>query len=45
MQRELDFPTTVFGVDRPEPGSTRMHEITRRYSELFGSHLEDRIIK
>ncbi len=45
MQRELDFPTTVFGVDRPEPGSTRMHEITQRYSELFGSHLEDRITK
>lgn len=44
VQRELDFPGTVYGVDRPEPGSTRMHEITRRYSQMFGRHLKDRVI-
>lgn len=44
MQRELDFPGTVYGVDRPEPGWTRMREITRRYSQLFGRHLNDRVI-
>jgi len=45
MQRELDFPTTLFGVGRSEHGSTRMPEITRRYSVLFGSHTEDRVIE
>ena len=45
VQRELDFPSTVFDVDRSEPGSTRMHEITRRYSELFGRHHQDRIVE
>ena len=45
LQRDLDFPATVFGVDPPEPGSTKMHEITQRYSELFGRHRQDRIMK
>ena len=44
MQRELDFPNTVFGVKRPEPGSTSMPEITRGYSVLFGRHLDDRVV-
>ena len=45
IQRQLDFPTTVFGVERPEPGSTIMPEITRRYSQQFGRHLKDRVIE
>lgn len=44
IQRGLDFPTTVFGVERPEPGATIMPEVTRRYSALFRSHLNDRVV-
>jgi carbonic anhydrase/acetyltransferase-like protein (isoleucine patch superfamily) len=44
IQRDLDFPGTVFGLERPEEGSLQsLHpEITRRYAELFGRHREDR---
>jgi carbonic anhydrase/acetyltransferase-like protein (isoleucine patch superfamily) len=44
IQRDLDFPGTVFGLERPEEGSLQsLHpEITRRYADLFGRHGEDR---
>jgi carbonic anhydrase/acetyltransferase-like protein (isoleucine patch superfamily) len=42
IQRELDFPGTVFGVERPPPGETIQPEVTRRYAELFGRHRDDR---
>ena len=44
IQRDLNFPGTVFGVERTGDGSTDMPEITRRYSELFGQHLNDQIV-
>jgi carbonic anhydrase/acetyltransferase-like protein (isoleucine patch superfamily) len=46
IQRELNFPMTVFGVERPAEGSLQtLHpEITRRYAELFGRHRDDRIL-
>ena len=37
IQRELDFPGTVYGVER----DTTMRELMRRQSEFYGSHRED----
>jgi gamma-carbonic anhydrase len=47
IQRDLDFPGTVFGLERPEEGSLQsLHpEITRRYAELFGRHAGDRVLE
>jgi carbonic anhydrase/acetyltransferase-like protein (isoleucine patch superfamily) len=44
VQEQLDFPGTVFGLERPAPGETIQPEVTRRYAELFGRHRDDRII-
>lgn len=41
IQRTLDFPGTVYGVD---PGSS-MREIMRRQSDFFGAHRSDRVIE
>jgi gamma-carbonic anhydrase len=38
VQRELDFPGTVYGV----PRGTLPEELMRRQSEFFGAHREDR---
>ncbi len=40
IQRELDFPGTVLGVQRGAPAA----EATRRYAELFGRHRDDRVV-
>lgn len=45
IQRDLDFPATVFGVDDSAGGLTIMPEITKGYSDLFGRHQADRIIE
>ncbi len=45
VQQEMRFTETVYGVDRAEEGSTIMPEITRRYADLFSSHMNDRIIE
>lgn len=42
IQQELDFPGTVYGVERAGAGTTAMPEITRRLSELYGSFRDDR---
>ncbi len=44
IQRDLDFPGTVFGVERSDDESTHMPEITTRYAELFGRHLNDQVV-
>lgn len=43
IQRELDFPQTVFGVPRA-PNAELMPVVTERYADLFGRHLLDRPI-
>ncbi|MET9560441.1 gamma carbonic anhydrase family protein [Streptomyces tauricus] len=40
VQRELDFPGTVYGV----PRGTSMRDIMARQSDHFGAHLDDRVI-
>ncbi len=41
VQEPLNFPKTVFGVERPPAGETNMPEITRRYARLLQGHRED----
>jgi hypothetical protein len=38
VQRELDFPGTVYGVERGTPAA----DLMARQSEFFGAHREDR---
>lgn len=38
IQKPLDFPLTVYGLDRAEAS---MQKITRRLSESLGSHVSD----
>jgi carbonic anhydrase/acetyltransferase-like protein (isoleucine patch superfamily) len=40
IQRELDFPGTVYGVPRGTP----LREVMARQSAFYGAHLEDRPI-
>lgn len=42
VQRELDFPGTVFGLPRDTPDL--MMSVTARYAELFGTHRNDRTL-
>jgi gamma-carbonic anhydrase len=44
IQEKLDFPGTVFGLERLPPGEL-MPEVMRRYAESFGRHRSDRIIE
>ena len=41
IQRKLDFPGTVLGIDRGAPAA----EATRRYAELFGRHRYDTVVR
>jgi gamma-carbonic anhydrase len=41
VQRELDFPSTVFGLSRED---ATMERVSERYAELFGRHRDDRAI-
>lgn len=45
IQRGLDFPGTVFGLDRPGEGETLMPEMTRRYSRALSAHDNDTILE
>ncbi|MGI5163341.1 gamma carbonic anhydrase family protein [Spirillospora sp. CA-253888] len=40
VQRQLDFPGTVYGVPRGTP----MREVMARQSGFYGAHLDDRVI-
>jgi carbonic anhydrase/acetyltransferase-like protein (isoleucine patch superfamily) len=40
VQRGLDFPGTVYGVDR----GTDMRELMRRQAEFYAGHREDRVV-
>jgi carbonic anhydrase/acetyltransferase-like protein (isoleucine patch superfamily) len=41
VQREMDFPGTVFGLDRDE---VTMEKVARAYAERFGRHRDDRLL-
>lgn len=42
IQRPLDFPRTVFGLERAPAGQTIMPELTGRYARALGHHRDDR---
>jgi len=41
IQKPLNFPQFVYGVARAREGESNMAEITRRRSEVLGSHRDD----
>jgi carbonic anhydrase/acetyltransferase-like protein (isoleucine patch superfamily) len=44
IQEPLDFPRTVFGLERPAAGETIMPELTNRYARFLARHREDRLL-
>lgn len=44
IQAPLDFPKTVFGVERPAPGESFMPEVMPRYARLLRRHQEDEVL-
>lgn len=44
IQEHLNFPRTVFGLERVPAGETIMPELTRRYTRALGRHGGDRIL-
>jgi carbonic anhydrase/acetyltransferase-like protein (isoleucine patch superfamily) len=44
IQERLNFPFTVYGVERSPDGSVDMKEITRRLAESLAEHRHDQII-
>ncbi|MCW5700325.1 MAG: gamma carbonic anhydrase family protein [Rhodospirillales bacterium] len=41
-QKPLDFPRTVFGIDRPPEGESIMPDVMPRYAHFLGKHRDDR---
>jgi hypothetical protein len=41
VQQTLEFPRTVFGLERAAEGETIMPELTRRYGRALGAHRQD----
>jgi carbonic anhydrase/acetyltransferase-like protein (isoleucine patch superfamily) len=44
IQKPLDFPRVVFGVDRPPPGETMMPNVMPRYGRSLQSHKTDEVL-
>ncbi|MEV4944915.1 gamma carbonic anhydrase family protein [Streptomyces sp. NPDC053755] len=44
VQRELDFPGYVFGLERPADGSGLMPAVSARYGRALGRHRDDRVL-
>ena len=44
VQKPLDFPRFVYGVERAPEGENNMKEITRLLSEALGSHKDDAVV-
>ncbi len=44
IQKPLDFPGTIFGVERPAPGETFMPEVMPRYARALASHKSDKAV-
>jgi carbonic anhydrase/acetyltransferase-like protein (isoleucine patch superfamily) len=44
VQKPLDFPGTVFGLERPPEGRSLMPELTRRYGRALAAHRGDHIL-
>jgi hypothetical protein len=44
IQRTLEFPKVIFGIDRPPAGETRMPDMMARYNRALARHGEDRLL-
>ena len=44
IQKDLDFPKVVYGVERAADGAMGMPEITSRLAEIYESHRDDIIV-
>jgi carbonic anhydrase/acetyltransferase-like protein (isoleucine patch superfamily) len=44
IQKALDFPHYVFGVERPPDGESIMSQVMPRYAKALTSHRADRVI-
>jgi len=44
IQEPLNFPSTVFGLERAPAGETIMPELTRRYSTFLQRHKDDKVL-
>ena len=44
IQKPLNFPSTVYGVERSTEGRVDMKEITRRLAEGLAEHRHDRVL-
>jgi carbonic anhydrase/acetyltransferase-like protein (isoleucine patch superfamily) len=44
VQKTLDFPRTVFGLERVPEGESIMPELTRRYARALGAHRQDHVL-
>jgi carbonic anhydrase/acetyltransferase-like protein (isoleucine patch superfamily) len=44
VQHNLNFPQTVFGLERREDGASLMPELTRRYCRALARHRNDRTV-
>jgi carbonic anhydrase/acetyltransferase-like protein (isoleucine patch superfamily) len=44
IQEGLNFPGTVFGLERPPSGETVMPALTRRYGAALERHKDDRLL-
>jgi carbonic anhydrase/acetyltransferase-like protein (isoleucine patch superfamily) len=44
IQQTLNFPLTVFGIERAPTGQSIMPEMTRRYARALGKHRQDQVI-
>lgn len=45
IQQTLNFPLSVYGVERPSKGETNMPEITTRLSKIYREHKDDKNIE
>jgi carbonic anhydrase/acetyltransferase-like protein (isoleucine patch superfamily) len=44
IQEPLDFPRTVYGIERQPDGRSMIPEICRRLADIYASHKEDKIL-
>ncbi|MBT2472309.1 gamma carbonic anhydrase family protein [Streptomyces sp. ISL-66] len=45
VQKGLDFPGYVFGLDRPADGQSLMPALTERFGRALGRHRDDRAVE
>jgi hypothetical protein len=44
VQRPLNFPKEVFGIDRSSTGRSMMRRLTERYAKALARHRDDLVL-